>query len=216
MPKKNYWENEADWEWPDEKDTTEEYEGEERVSNLFTQKEVGLMNSMRMLWEQHTAWTRMTIISIAHNLPDLDFTVKRLLRNPKDFEILFKHFYGEEKARQFGALLKGHLVIAGELVKAVKAGDSRAAAKLEADWYKNADEIAAYLTSINSHWSEEELKSMLHQHLSMVKDEAAARLAGRYARDIAIYDEMEQQSIEIADTLTEGIVEQFPDLFVRE
>lgn len=214
--KKNYWENESDWEWPDDKDTSEEYDTDERKNNLFTQKEVGLMNSMRMLWEQHVAWTRMTIISIAHNLPDLDFTLKRLLRNPKDFEALLRHFYGEEKARQFAVLLKAHLVIAGDLVKAAKAGDSRAAARLEADWYKNADEIAAFLHSINPYWSEEEFKTMLHKHLALVKDEAVARLSGRYARDIAVYDENEQQVLDMADAMTAGIVEQFPDLFVRE
>jgi hypothetical protein len=216
MLKKNYWENQSDWEWPDEKDTSEEYDMEERKTNLFTQKEVGLMNSMRMLWEQHVAWTRMTIISIAHNLPDLDFTVKRLLRNPKDFEMLFRHFYGEEKARQLAVLLKAHLVIAGDLVKAAKAGDNRAAARIEAEWYKNADEIAAFLSSINPHWTEEELRTMLHEHLALTKDEAVVRLSGRFARDIAIYDEIEQQALDMADALTAGIVEQFPDLFVRD
>ncbi|MCE5284454.1 MAG: hypothetical protein LLG02_01200 [Pelosinus sp.] len=216
MLKKNYWENEADWEWPDAEATSEESELDERKANLFTQREVGLMNSMRILWEQHVAWTRMTIISIAHCLPDLDFTVKRLLRNPKDFEVLFRHFYGDEKAREFAALLKAHLVIASELVKAAKAGDSRAAARIEADWYKNADEIAAFLSSINANWSEEELKTMLHEHLVLTKDEAVARLSGRFARDIAIYDEIEQQALDMADALTAGIVEQFPDMFVRD
>lgn len=216
MLKKNYWENEADWEWPDEQETGEDMEAEERKANLFTQKEVGLMNSMRLLWEQHVAWTRMTIISISANLPDLEFTVKRLMRNPKDFEMLFRVFYGEEKAREFGALLKAHLLIAAELVKAAKVGDSRAAERAEARWYRNADEIAAFLSSINPHWSEEDLETMLHTHLALTKDEAVARLSGRYARDIAIYDEIEQQALDMADALTAGIVEQFSDEFARE
>ncbi|MDD3298520.1 MAG: hypothetical protein WCS98_05240 [Bacillota bacterium] len=32
-----------------------------------------LNNTMRMLWEQHAAWTRMTIISIVEGLAD-EFT----------------------------------------------------------------------------------------------------------------------------------------------
>jgi hypothetical protein len=213
--KKDYWENQSDWEWPDAKDTSEDSDTDERKGNCFSQKEVGLMNSMRMLWEQHVAWTRMTIISIVHSLPDLDATVKRLLRNPKDFEMLLRHFYSQDKARQIAVLLRDHLVIAGDLVKAAKAGDSRAAARLEAEWYKNADELAALFKSINPYWSQEEFKTMLHQHLAMTKDEAVARIAGRYARDAAIYDDIEQQALDMADAMTAGIVEQFPDLFVR-
>lgn len=37
---------------------------------LFTQAAVELMSEMRSLWEQHVAWTRMTIISIASDAPD--------------------------------------------------------------------------------------------------------------------------------------------------
>jgi len=48
--------------------------------------ELDLRNTMRMLWEQHIAWTRMTIISIAEDLPDVDLVINRLLRNPSDFE----------------------------------------------------------------------------------------------------------------------------------
>lgn len=40
------------------------------------------MNDIRMLWEQHGVWTRSAIYSIALNLPDVDFVVKRLLQNP--------------------------------------------------------------------------------------------------------------------------------------
>ena len=47
-------------------------------------------------------------------------------------------------AARFDSLLTSHLVIAAELVKAAKAGDSRAAADAERRWYANADEIAAF------------------------------------------------------------------------
>ena len=38
-----------------------------------------LNNLMRVLWEQHATWTRMTIISIAEALPDEAQTTTRLL-----------------------------------------------------------------------------------------------------------------------------------------
>lgn len=58
-----------------------------------------LNNVMRMLWEQHVAWTRMTIISIVENLADEGLVTKRLLRNPTDIAALFQPLYGGGQIR---------------------------------------------------------------------------------------------------------------------
>lgn len=180
----------------------------------ISKAELDFRNTMRMLWEQHVAWTRMTIISIAADLPDLDLVTKRLLRNSSDFEAALKPLYGSEKASKFGNLLKDHLVIAAQLVKAAKAGDTKAVTDAEKRWYTNADEIAAFLNSINPYWSKEALMTMLHEHLALTKSEAVARLNKDYATDIALYDKIEKQALSMADALSDGIVKQFPDKFI--
>jgi len=93
--------------------------------------------------------------------------------------------YGIEKASRFSNLLKDHLVIAAQLIKAAKAGNIQAATDAEKRWYANADEIAAFLNSINPYWSKEALMNMLHEHLALTKSEAVARLNKDYATDIA-------------------------------
>ncbi|HEY8889722.1 MAG TPA: hypothetical protein VIM70_05670 [Clostridium sp.] len=47
------------------------------AATKISKVEVDLRNTMRKLWEQHIAWTRMTIISIIKDLPDVDFVTKR-------------------------------------------------------------------------------------------------------------------------------------------
>ncbi|WML37403.1 hypothetical protein [Clostridium sp. OS1-26] len=42
----------------------------------ISKSEVDLTNALRMLWEQHIAWTSMTIISIIASLPDVDLVTK--------------------------------------------------------------------------------------------------------------------------------------------
>lgn len=184
------------------------------VSAGISKAEMDLKSYMRMLWEEHIAWTRMAIISIAYNLPDQDLVIKRLLRNATDMEAAFKPLYGDEKASRFGSLMKDHLVTAAQLVNAAKAGDSKAAADAEKKWYANADEIAAFLNTINPNWPKEALMIMLHGHLALTKSEAVARLTRDYATDIALYDKIEKQALTMADALTEGIVKQFPDKFI--
>ncbi|WAG63519.1 acetylglutamate kinase [Clostridium estertheticum] len=175
----------------------------------ISEKEMDLRNVMRSLWEQHVAWTRMTLISIIKDLPDVDFVTNRLLRNPIDFERVLEVFYGYEIASQFSDLFKSHLVIAAQLVKAAKAGDSKGSADAEKRWYANADEIAVFLSRINPYWSQENWKAMLYEHLRMTKSEAVNILTNNYEESITEYDEIEKQALKMADVMAEGIVKQF-------
>lgn len=176
---------------------------------------INLMNDLRKLWEQHDVWTRSTIMSIIFNLPDVDFVTNRLLRNPVDFGNALEPFYGSSIALKFSDLLKDHLVIAAELVKAAKAGNKQSADAIEKRWYDNADQIAIFLSQINHYWSQEEWKVMLHQHLALVKSEAVNILTKNYAAGIAVYDELENQSLGMADMMAEGITKQFPNKFTE-
>ncbi len=168
-----------------------------------------LNNVMRMLWEQHATWTRQTIISIAEGLPDERQTTERLLRNPEDIAAVFRPLYGDGVADMLSSLIRDHLVIAAELVKAAKAGNSADAADAEKRWYANADDIAAFLNQINPYWSKEAMMRMWHEHLSLVKSQAVARLNKDYKSDIAFYDVGEQLLLDMADDFTCGILSQF-------
>jgi hypothetical protein len=104
-----------------------------------------LKEDLRMLWEQHVAWTRLAIVSLVFGLPDVNDVLDRLLRNPKDFETALLLLYGRENAAKFADLLTSHLVIASQLVKAAKAGDTNTVQNIEKQWYSNADDIARFL-----------------------------------------------------------------------
>lgn len=175
----------------------------------ISKAEVDLNNVMRMLWEQHIAWTRMTIISIIKDLPDVDSVTKRLLRNPFDFENVLRYFYGDQIASKFSDLFKSHIVIAAEIVKAAKIGDNKKLADAEKRWYENSDEIAAFLSTINPYWSQNNWKTMLYEHLKMTKSEAVNILTNNCEKSIIDYDEIEKQALKMADIMAEGIARQF-------
>jgi hypothetical protein len=179
----------------------------------ITKSAYELSNKIRELWEQHTVWTRSTIYSLVFELPDLAFVTDRLLQNPDDFGNLFSEYYGDRIGIQLRDLLRDHLVIAADLVKASKAGDTKAAAEIERKWYANGDEITAFLSSINPYWSEDEWKSMFRTHLGLVKAEAVNLLTKNYEDESSVYDELERQALDMADLMLHGIVMQFPQRF---
>ena len=72
-----------------------------------TAKQAAFHDAMRKLWEDHVTWTRLAIVSFAHDLPDLPATQDRLLRNQADIGNAIKPYYGRAAGNQLTALLDG-------------------------------------------------------------------------------------------------------------
>jgi hypothetical protein len=178
-----------------------------------------LHDAMRQLWEDHILWTRQFIVSAATesgSLPDIGPTTDRLLANQTDIGNALRPFYGDAAGDQVTALLRDHILTAAELIAAAKADDAAGVEAASAAWYQNADDIATALNDLNpTHWPLAEMKAHMKDHLDLTLKEAVARLQGRYADDIAAYDEIHAQILAMADMLSDGIVAQFPAKFSR-
>jgi hypothetical protein len=188
--------------------------GAHQTTGKISRAELALRNDMRRLWEDHVTWTRLAIISLTTGAPDTEATVGRLVRNQTDIGDAIKPFYGETAGQELTGLLRDHILIAADLIAAAKAGDEAALAGAQSRWAANADEIAGFLASANpSSWKLDEMKTTLHEHLRLTTNEAVARLHGDWAADVAAYDEIHLQALEMADMLSTGIVKQFPRRF---
>jgi hypothetical protein len=180
---------------------------------------VAFHDAMRKLWEDHIVWTRQFIVSAATetgNLPDIGPTTDRLLANQTDIGNALKLFYGDAAGDQVTALLREHILTAAQLIAAAKAGDADAVAAASAAWYANAHDIAVALHGLNpDHWALADLDAMMKDHLDLTLAEAVARLQGRYADDIAAYDRVHAEILEMADMLSDGIIAQFPSKFAH-
>ncbi|MDH6373084.1 hypothetical protein M2444_004914 [Paenibacillus sp. PastF-3] len=124
-----------------------------------------------------------------------------------------KPFYGDSTAKTYSNLIKEHLTIAADLVKAAKAGDKKSAADAEKRWYSNADEIVEFLSRINPYLSKEEFRKMFYEHLALTKSEALSILNQDYKSGIQVFDKIEREALEMADAITDGVIKQFPQLF---
>jgi hypothetical protein len=57
------------------------------------------------------------------------------------------------------------------------------------------------------------MRDHMRAHLDLTLKEAVARLGGDYVTDIAAYDEVHTQILQLADMLSSGIISAFPNHF---
>jgi hypothetical protein len=181
---------------------------------------LALHDQMRQLWAgDHIVWTRCYIVSAATlptNLPDTDQTASRLLDNQTAIGDAFKPYYGADAGDHLTALLRTHILLAAAIIADAKAGDTAQFNADNAAWYANAEEIAAFLHSLNpNNWPQDTVESLLEAHLDLTLEEASERLQGHYSADIAAYDKVHAEILQLADALSAGIIAQFPEKFAR-
>ena len=111
------------------------------------------------------------------------------------------------------SLLKEHILISADIVALSKTGEMMTVTEREKQWMANADDIAAFLNEINPNWQKNDMKNLLVEHLTLSKGELTARLNDGQLSDILTFDKIYTQALVIADTMTDGIVKQFPMKF---
>lgn len=177
-------------------------------------KQAAFHDAMRKLWEDHVTWTRLAIVSYIADLPDLEATRARLLKNQEDIGNAIKPFYGKAAGDKLTALLKEHIAGAVNLMAAAKSGDQAQITQRSDEWYANGNQVADFLSAANRKaWPRTAMRGMMKGHLDQTLDEAVNQLKGNYAASARDYDEIHQHILKMADALSDGIIKQFPKKF---
>ena len=177
--------------------------------HIYSYEEVKLKITMRKLWEDHAIWTRMFIVDLLANFPGIDNTTNRLLKNQEAIGNCMKTFFGDAAGDTLTSLLKDHITITIDLLKAIKAEDATRAVTLETDAVTNAENMATFFSTINPCYSRDELIEMLDTHLILVKYQFIARMSGDYNADVMYFDMGLHHILMISDCLFRGIIERF-------
>lgn len=171
-------------------------------------------DAMRTLWESHGTWTERAIVDFVGGVSDTPVVIARLLQNQTDIGNAVKPYYGHKAGEELTTLLKGHINAALAVLKAAKAGDDHALSSSKAAFYANGNQVAAFLHAANPHhWSLRAMKTMMRIHLDQVIALAVDQLEGRYAAAVRLYDRYIDHILDMADMLSTGIMQQFPNRF---
>jgi hypothetical protein len=175
---------------------------------------IGLYSAMRNLWSEHMQWTYATVDAFFHNQEGLDEQLDRLLANQADIGAAIETFYGQAAGDQLTDLLTTHINQAVPVLTAAQAGDTPALETALADWYANAEDIADFVSAANpENWPQSATRPMLEGHIDTTVVYATDLLEGDYASAIEHFDEASHHMMMLADTLSAGIIAQFPEQF---
>jgi len=73
---------------------------------------------MRNIWTDHVVWTHDYLISAIEELHNKDLVTERLLQNQTDIGNTIISFYGKEAGTALTKLLREHILISADVVKA--------------------------------------------------------------------------------------------------
>lgn len=174
---------------------------------------LSLKTGMRKLWADHIIWTRQYIVAAVGDAADAQAAAGRLLKNQEDIGNAVVPFYGQAAGSALTDLLKQHIMIAVDLIAAAKGGDQQKFQTEDKKWSANAEEIAALLSGANPNWPKKDVVDLLNLHLTLTKGEVVARLSKKWDEDVKAFDDIFTEINTVADTLSDGIIKQFPTKF---
>ena len=174
---------------------------------------IALKQDMRKLWTDHVVWTRAYVVAALGDQPDAQAAAARLLKNQEDIGKAVAKFYGDAAGQQLTTLLKEHITIAVDLVKAAKTGDKSGQQQADSRWQQNAVQSAEFLSKANPNWPRATLVDMMNMHLSTTTTEVVARLNKNWEEDVRAFDVVYDHILKMSDALAEGIVKQFAEKF---
>ena len=171
-------------------------------------------DDIRKLWEDHVNLTRFFIISTISDLPDQNETAQRMIQNQNEIGNAIKPFYGDAAGDQLAALLREHALTSATMLQAARKADAPAFEDAVARWYENADEVAELLFDLNpENWPLRETRPIMRTYLDLTLEQALARWNGDFEKDIEAYDKVHTHALEIADMISEGIINRFWERF---
>lgn len=182
------------------------------ISN-YNPSQFGLKQTMRKLWADHVIWTREYIMAAVSGSAEVNKISERLMKNQEDIGNAIRPYYGKDAAEKLAGLLKEHITTAVDVVVAAKANDTTKFNEASNRWTKNAESIANFLSSANPNWQKQQIIDMLKDHLTGTTQEVQAIIGQKWDQDIAAFDNVFNQAMQMADGLSDGIIKQFPNKF---
>ena len=173
----------------------------------LTYEQMNLINSFRFFMLDMAIYSRFISSCVILYKDCFDPVFARLLQVPYDSYQQMVTYLGREKAAGYYNLVNQHIIIMVELLQALQAGNQQEADTLVAKWYRNAEEIASYLASVNPYWSKEEWRSLIYKYIQLLLNQILSTQTNNFQQSVMIFDELRYHAVLMGDTLATGMMQ---------
>jgi len=162
-------------------------EGSQEVP-CITYEEMNEIYDIRKFWYDLATWTRAYMQARYFGVGNVDEVYARLRQVPEDYVKNLRRFFGETAGgSELRAELSTYLDLIDALITAQMEGNIDEINRVTTLLYRNADERAASVTSVNPYWDVEEWRTRLHNNLRSTIQQSETFLTGDYARNLETY-----------------------------
>ncbi|MEL7657292.1 MAG: hypothetical protein AAGU75_15470 [Bacillota bacterium] len=173
----------------------------------LTSKEINILLKFQNLWIEIVHWVRSYYHTVFGNLPEQRSIGARLfVELPMDLNNEFKKYFTEEEAQKFGDISSRFITINWQLVNSYKSEDKISIDLSTAEYYRIADEFAAFLASVNEYYDEAHLKELFYDHVRLKIAEINTLLSGDYDLEMKVFGELADTAAYIGIYMALGII----------
>jgi hypothetical protein len=190
--------------------TCKKQEKEEAASYkgpYFSFEELNILSIFQRLFTQVAVFMRSYINASIFNVPSIGANAERLMKVAEEFRNAILLFYGPELANQFGVLFTSFIAKATNVIEGYLTGNQQLISQSVQSWYRNADELADFLGSINSFWAESQWRNLLYQYIQLKLQMISALVQKDYSKEIQVYDRVFDLTTIMGTYMARGIID---------
>jgi len=190
------------------------FASEKKAAVKFDHKSVELQLALRDLWVGHIFWVRNVVLATKYGDADAAKVAEnKVVEDARAIADAIAPIYGKGASDKLFSLLAGHYGAIKDYMTAAFAGNTDAKGVAVEKIKKNAEEIAAFLSSANPNWPKQTLVDLLMAHGAQHIAQINQVNIKDFSAEAKTWDDMKKHIYMIADALANGIVKQFPNKF---
>jgi hypothetical protein len=177
----------------------------------YSSKEVDLKTTTRRLFTDYLIWHRIFIVETLGAAQDVSKAQARFQKSQDDIVGMFASYYGDSTGTQLTNLFNQYSGLISDYAYASKihADKTDAVNKI----HSKIDEIAGALSMANMNWVAADLSTMIKKYSDSLLSEIDLQTTMLGSIDAKIMDSTLDLSMQMADTFSSGIAQQYPGKF---
>ncbi len=176
-------------------------------AQCLTYDEMDRIFRIRMFWLELATWTRNYMIARYRNLGNADDVIARLRQVPADYINALQEVFGDLAAEDYALLYNTYIDLLENFINAQMENNIDEVGRITQLLYRNADERAALIASVNPYWDETRWRDLLYRNLRDTIDQSTTFLMGNYARNIDIFGTILSDSEDMSAYFQEGLLD---------